>query len=123
MPEPGEIAIAAIAAGAAIPGAVQATVGTATGSSGVNVSRYDVHHPKEFPPQQFAHASQSVQWDVIKFHGHGGYGDNNLAVAATGFVSNDNDCNISPWGGSGTSPEEPRRTRGRPCTCTVASIP
>jgi hypothetical protein len=89
MPGPGEIAIAAIAAGAAIPGAVQATAGT----------------------------------DVIKFHGHGGYGDNMLAVAATGFVSNDNDCNISPWGGSGTSPEEPRRTCGRPCTCTVASIP
>jgi hypothetical protein len=90
MPEPVEIAIAAISAGAATVGAVQATAGMATGSSGVNVGRCDVHYPKEFPPQQFAHAGQSVKWDIIKFHGQGGYWDNNLAVAATGYVSNDN---------------------------------
>jgi hypothetical protein len=90
MPEPVEIAIAAIAAGAAIPGAVQATAGLASGSSGVNVGRCDIHYPKEFPPQQFAHAGQSVQWDIIKFHCQGTFWNNDLAVAATGYVSHDN---------------------------------
>jgi hypothetical protein len=89
MPEPVEIAIAAIAAGAAIPGAVQATSSMVSGDTGVNVSQCGIHFPKEFPPEQFAHAGQSVQWDVAKFHSEGAFYDNDLAVSATGYVSND----------------------------------
>lgn len=89
MAEPVEIAIAAIAAGAAVVGAATGTAATASGSSGVNVSPFNVHYPKEFPPDQFADARQSVQWDIVKFHADGGFWNNDLAVSATGYMSHD----------------------------------
>ena len=88
MTEP--VTTAAIAAGAAVVGAVQATIQMAGGDTGVNVGKCDVHFPKEFPPEQFAHPGQSFQRDVIKFHSEGGFYNNDLAVSATGYISNDN---------------------------------
>lgn len=87
MAEP--VTIAAIAAGAAVVGAVQSAVSVVGGDTGVNVGRCDVHYPKEFPTELFAHGGQSFQRDVIKFHSEGAFYDNDLAVAATGYMSHD----------------------------------
>jgi hypothetical protein len=80
---------AVIAAGAAVVGAVVATVNAVSGDTGVNVGKCDVHYPKEFPTEQFAHGGQSFQRDVVKFHSEGAFYNNDLAVAATGYVSHD----------------------------------
>jgi len=84
------VALAYIAAGTGVIGAVNGTVGTARGGdSGVHVSSCNIHYPKEFPAEQFAHPGQSIQRDVITFRAPGALWDNNLAVAMTGYVSND----------------------------------
>jgi hypothetical protein len=91
------VALAYIAAGTGVIGAVNGTVASiGSADSGVHVSHCDVHYPKEFSTDQFAHAGQSVQRDVVKFHAEGGYWNNDLAVAMTGYVSNDNDA-LQGW--------------------------
>ena len=83
-------ALAYIAAGAQAIGTVKATADMATGSSGFNMGRAHVHYPAQFPTNMFAHAGQTVGWDIIKFTAVGGYWDNELVVAASGYLSNDN---------------------------------
>src|SRR5688572_3637339 len=92
MPEPVSAtatAIALIGAGAATVGAVQATSSMATDATGFNVGRAHIHYPKEFPSELFAHAGQSVDWDIIKFKAIGFFSDNDLAVSCTGYMSKD----------------------------------
>lgn len=84
-----EVAIAAIAAAAAVPGAVSSTTQMVSGSSGVNVSDTKIHFPKEFSTTQFAKPGQSVEWDIMKFKAVGTLWDNLCIVSATGYVSND----------------------------------
>jgi len=81
--------VAVIEAAAAAVGAVHAVAGSASGDTGFNVGACNVHYPKEFPPSQFAHAGQAVSWDVIKFHAHGGFWDNDLTISASGWLSQD----------------------------------
>jgi len=97
MAEP--VTLTAIAAGAAVVGAVQGLYTAVNGESGFNVSGSSVHYPKEFPANQFAHHGQSVTWDILKFTAIGAFWDNDLAVSATGYVSNDN-TPVVGWQGS-----------------------
>jgi hypothetical protein len=84
------VALAYIAAGTGAIGAVNGTISSVNAAeSGVHVGRCDIHYPKEFTTDQFAHPGQSIQRDVVKFHAAGTW-DNDLAVAMTGYVSNDN---------------------------------
>lgn len=84
------VALVAISAASAAIGAVDSTVNTVGNqSSGVHIGHCNVHYPKEFPTEQFAHAGQSFQKDVVKFTAAGVW-NNELAVSATGYVSNDN---------------------------------
>lgn len=84
------VALAYISAAAAAVGAVDSTATLAgSGTSGVNIGHCNVHYPKEFATEQFAHQGQSFERDVVKFHAPGLW-DNDLAVSATGYVSNDN---------------------------------
>ncbi len=64
----------------------------------MNVGACSIHYPKEFPAEMFAHGGQSVQHDVIKFHSEGGFYDNDLAVAMTGYVSHDNTALVGRTG-------------------------
>jgi hypothetical protein len=97
MAEP--VTLAAISAGAAVVGAVQAVYTTVNGESGFNVSPSHVHYPAEFPAQQFAHPGQYVGWDVLRFTAIGAFWDNELTVAASGYISND-DSPVVGWAGS-----------------------
>jgi hypothetical protein len=83
-------ALAYIAAGAQVIGTVKAASDMATGSSGFNVGKCHVHYPAQFPTNQFAHSGQVVGWDIMKFTAVGGFWDNELVVAASGYLSNDN---------------------------------
>jgi len=83
------IAPAIISAASAAVGAVNAVNTAATGETGFNVGPCNIHYPHEFPQNQFAHQGHSVNWDVIKFHAHGGFWDNDLTVAVSGYLSND----------------------------------
>lgn len=84
------VAPAAISAAAAVVGAVNAVNSAATGETGFNVGACNVHYPHEFPQDQFAHRGNSVNWDVIKFHAHGGFWDNDLTISVSGYLSSDN---------------------------------
>ena len=70
-----------------------------SGESGFHVSPSNIHYPKEFPSNQFAHAGQSVRWDIMRFEAVGNFWENHLAVAASGYVSNDYDEPVG-WEGS-----------------------
>jgi hypothetical protein len=92
MPEPVST-IAIIEVGAAVVGAIAGSAAAVPGGdTGVNVGACSIHYPKEFPTEMFAHAGQSVQRDVIKFHSEGAFYDNDLAVAMTGYVSHDHEA-------------------------------
>jgi hypothetical protein len=83
------VALAYLAAGTGVVGAVNGTMGTVNAAdSGVHIGHCEMHYPKEFPPEQFAHPGQSIQHDVVKFFSPG-YWDNTIVVAMTGYVSND----------------------------------
>jgi hypothetical protein len=97
MAEP--VTLTAIAAGAAVVGAVQGVYSAVNGDSGFNVSPSSVHYPMQFPANQFAIPGQSVGWDILKFYAIGAFYDNELAVAASGYVSND-DGDLVGWHGS-----------------------
>ncbi|HEX2383630.1 MAG TPA: hypothetical protein VHI95_13390 [Acidimicrobiales bacterium] len=100
MPEPvSATVLGAISAGAAVVGAVQGLYTAANGDSGVHISQTHIQYPKEFPTTQFAHAGQSVGWDIMKFTAEGMFWDNDLAVAVAGYVSNDNNPLVG-WKGS-----------------------
>jgi hypothetical protein len=81
--------IAVIEAAAAALGAVEVVGNGAGGDTGFNVGQCNVHYPAQFPPSQFAHGGQGVNWDVIKFHAHGGFWDNDLSISASGYLSQD----------------------------------
>jgi hypothetical protein len=87
MTEP--VTLTAISAGAAVVGAVQGVYSAVNGDSGFNVSPSHIHYPLEFPAAQFAHPGQQVGWDILQFTAIGAFWDNDLAVAASGYVSND----------------------------------
>lgn len=83
------VALVAISAASAAIGAVDSTVNTVGNqSSGVHIGHCNVHYPKEFPAEQFAHGGQSFERDLIKIHSEGVW-NNNLAVSATGYISHD----------------------------------
>lgn len=83
------VALATISAASAAVGAVNAVNTAATGETGFNVGACSVHYPHEFPTNQFAHAGHSVNWDIIKFHAHGGFWDNDLTISCSGYLSQD----------------------------------
>jgi hypothetical protein len=89
MSEP--VTLAVIGTGAAVVGAVQSAWTAVNGETGFHVSASHIHYPKEFPANQFAHAGQSVRWDIMRFEANGVMWDNQLVVAASGYVSNDRD--------------------------------
>jgi len=97
MPDP--VTLATIGAGVAIVGAVNSVYNTVNGESGVHISQTHVQYPSEFPTNQFASAGQSVGWDIMKFKAEGAFWDNDLAVSATGYISNSNDPLVG-WKGS-----------------------
>ncbi|MGH9244068.1 MAG: hypothetical protein ACRD29_07080 [Acidimicrobiales bacterium] len=89
MPEPVST-LALIEAGSAAIGAVAAVGGMApSGDSGFHVAQARIQYPKEFPTTQFAHSGQVVGWDIVKFTANGMFWDNELTVAASGYLSND----------------------------------
>lgn len=97
MAEP--VTLTAIAAGAAVVGAVQGVYSAVNGDSGFHVSPARVHYPAQFPTNQFAVPGQAVGWDIMKFKAIGMVWDNELTVAASGYVSNDNGPLVG-WSGS-----------------------
>ena len=98
MSDPVTIGIAAISAGSAVIGAVNATTNSVEGETGVHVSACNIHFPREFPPDQYAEARQQFNRDIVKFTAFG-FWNNNLAVSATGYISDDD----SPVAGRPTS--------------------
>lgn len=83
------VALVAISAASAAVGAVDATANATGGAdTGVHIGKCNVHYPKEFPTDQFAHGGQSFERDVVKFHASGIW-TNELAVSATGYLSHD----------------------------------
>jgi hypothetical protein len=93
------VTLTAIAVGAAVVGAVQGVYTVVNGESGVHISQTHIQYPREFPMNQFAHPGQSVGWDIMKFTAEGAFWDNDLAVAVSGYVSNDTGPLVG-WHGS-----------------------
>jgi len=101
------VTAAAISAGAAVAGTVLSTAQLVGGqSSGVHISRTNIHYPQEVPHELF-HGGQLLNFDIMKFSTSHDTWRNELAVAVSGQCSATHDPVVAYPAPTQTNPNVP----------------